>query len=161
MEDHVKVIRLTAIIPVDEDPQNVAELAQLCTSPGGQLPRRGYVSQWTQSTRPHCDAPGASDREAKACEDLPPVINKYRRPRAAWRSSITIWSAENPGRGVELSVLAREAETGDAICTRYNSTYVQEPGLDPDGGQDVLEFFNSPFEEEDADEDDLVTDSDD
>ncbi len=44
MEDQVKVISLTAIIPADEDPQDITELAELCTSAGDQLPRKGYVS---------------------------------------------------------------------------------------------------------------------
>lgn len=163
MEDHVKVISLTAIIPVDEDPQNITELAGLCTPDGDQLPRKGYVSGWNEVTRPHCDAPGASEREAKSCEDLPSTINQYRRPRAAWKSSITIWSDQDPRSGIELSELAREAETGDAICTKYTSEYIQEPGLDPDGGSDAVEFFKQPFDDEDeeGDEDDLVTDSED
>lgn len=76
-------------------------------------------------------------------------------------SSITIWSSENPARGVGLTELAREAETGDAICTRYVSEFIQEPGMHPNGGEDAVTFLNPDSDdEEEGDEDDLMTDDD-
>lgn len=43
-----------------------------------------------------------------------------------WKSTIVIWSDFDPYQ-VELSRLAREAEEGDAICTLFGATFIEEP----------------------------------
>jgi hypothetical protein len=59
---------------------------------------------------------------------------------ALYKSTIVIWS-EYDGTSVELSTLAREAETGDAYCSASRSELVQEPSADADW--DGTEFFDN------------------
>jgi hypothetical protein len=56
-----------------------------------------------------------------------------------FKTTIVIWSREN-GAKLELSALAREAETGNAYCSRFRSELVQEPEKDNDW--DGTEFFD-------------------
>jgi hypothetical protein len=58
--------------------------------------------------------------------------------RPLWKSTIVIWS-EYDGTQVELSTLAREAEVGDAYCSRSSSALITDPAVDPDW--DDTEFF--------------------
>lgn len=58
--------------------------------------------------------------------------------RPLWKTTVVIWSEYN-GERVELSGLAREAEAGDAYCSRYRSCLVSDPEGDEDW--DGTEFF--------------------
>lgn len=60
------------------------------------------------------------------------------KPPGLFKTEIVIWS-EYPGTNVELSHLAREAESGDAYCSVFRSVLVPVPGADPDW--DGTEFF--------------------
>lgn len=57
---------------------------------------------------------------------------------ALYKTTIIIWS-EYPGDAVELTDLAREADTGDAYCSHTESKLVENPQDDPDW--DGTEFF--------------------
>jgi len=61
------------------------------------------------------------------------------KPPGLFKTEIVIWS-EYPGTAVELSRLAREAESGDAHCSVYRSARVAVPELDP--AWDGTEFFS-------------------
>jgi hypothetical protein len=56
-----------------------------------------------------------------------------------YKTTIVIWS-QYPGDDVELSDLAREAEQGDAYCSRQESERIEDPRSDP--GWDGTEFFD-------------------
>ncbi len=60
--------------------------------------------------------------------------------RTFWRSTIVIWSDTNPSR-LELSELARDAESGDSICTYNRITSHGIDTWDPTF-QDAAEFFD-------------------
>lgn len=62
-----------------------------------------------------------------------------------YKSTIVIWSEFNPVT-MELSDLAREAETGEAYCSRMEAQVIREPTSDPDW--DGTEFFKSTDETE-------------
>jgi hypothetical protein len=47
-------------------------------------------------------------------------------PRPLFKTTIVIWS-EGDGTQVELSHLAREAEIGDAYCSRCGSELITDP----------------------------------
>jgi hypothetical protein len=53
-----------------------------------------------------------------------------------YKSTITIYSEFDPTK-VELSTLAREAETGDAICTSFGTEEVAPDNMP----QDAASFF--------------------
>jgi hypothetical protein len=59
-------------------------------------------------------------------------------PRGLFKTEIVIWS-KYPGTNVELSRLAREAESGGAYCSAFRSALVPVPGADQDW--DGTEFF--------------------
>lgn len=65
-----------------------------------------------------------------------------------YKTTIVIWSEEDPSGRMELSQLAREAESGDCYCSRMHSERIPDPTTDPDW--DDNEFF---FWDEDTDED--------
>ncbi len=67
--------------------------------------------------------------------------------RPLYKTTIVIWS-EAGGDAVELSTLAREAETGDAYCSRSQSVRVEDPAKDPDW--DGTEFFGPEGESSDT-----------
>jgi hypothetical protein len=54
------------------------------------------------------------------------------------KSTVVIWSEFDPSE-VEISFLVREAEHGDAYCTRNRSHLVDRPENDPDW--DGTDFF--------------------
>jgi hypothetical protein len=56
-----------------------------------------------------------------------------------FKTTIVIWSKYD-GTKTELDSLAREATSGDAYCSRFQSVLVQNPPVDPDW--DDTEFFN-------------------
>ena len=58
-----------------------------------------------------------------------------------FRSTITIWSDFDPSL-IELSRLAQEAETGDAICTDFEIVITDDPGGDHTFNDDAISFFN-------------------
>ena len=66
-----------------------------------------------------------------------------------WKSTIIIWSPLDPAE-IELSHLAREAESGDAYCAASKSVLVTEPGKDPDW--DGTDFFYCPSDDEDEED---------
>jgi hypothetical protein len=65
-------------------------------------------------------------------------ITVYATDGPLWKSTITIWSRFNPQQ-VELSTLAREAETGEAYCAEMTAALVEHPETDPKW--DGTEFF--------------------
>lgn len=56
-----------------------------------------------------------------------------------YKAEIIIWCEQNP-ENMELSDLAREAETGDAYCSKMAVTLVADPSAEPDW--DGTEFFD-------------------
>ena len=56
-----------------------------------------------------------------------------------FKTTIVIWSDFNP-RELELSTLAREAESGDAYCSSLKTVKITSPTTDPDW--DGTEFFS-------------------
>lgn len=55
-----------------------------------------------------------------------------------YKSTIVIWSEFDPKK-VELSELAREAETGEAYCSKMVAVKVEKPEQDSDW--DGTDFF--------------------
>lgn len=62
-----------------------------------------------------------------------------------WKTTITVWSDFDPS-STELSRLAQEAETGAAICTEYEVSFIADPNTDPEFSY-TGEFFNDNEEE--------------
>lgn len=67
--------------------------------------------------------------------------------RPLYKTTIVIWSEWDPVARAEvtehdLSVLAREAEQGDAYCSVKKTERVEDPSRDPDW--DGTEFFEEP-----------------
>ena len=60
-----------------------------------------------------------------------------------YKTTIVIWRQINPE--IELSALAREAEEGDAYCSRMSTVHVEDPTKDPDW--DGTEFFGEDLAE--------------
>jgi hypothetical protein len=60
------------------------------------------------------------------------------KPKNLYKTVIVIWSKSN-GNDMELSTLAREAECGDAYCSKMRSKLVKNPTKDEDW--DGTEFF--------------------
>ena len=58
-----------------------------------------------------------------------------------YKTSIVIWSEFDPTQ-LELSQLAREAESGAAYCANLETKKLKKPTQDPDW--DGTEFFSSP-----------------
>ena len=67
--------------------------------------------------------------------------------RPLFKTTIVIWSDFDPV-SAELSELAREAEVGEAYCSRSARVFVQDPVNDPDW--DGTEFFGDLTDEEDG-----------
>ncbi len=59
-----------------------------------------------------------------------------------YKTTIVIWSEFDPNKH-ELSVLAREAESGGAYCSRFCAEVVKNAEKDPDW--DGTEFFDDPL----------------
>jgi hypothetical protein len=59
-----------------------------------------------------------------------------------YKTTVVIWTRDNPVRRMELSTLAREAETGQAYCSRYRAEWVADPTGDP--AWDGTDFFEDP-----------------
>lgn len=57
-----------------------------------------------------------------------------------YKSTIIIWSPFDASK-VELSDLAREAESGSAICTHFVPVEVHDPAADPTFPEEAAEFF--------------------
>lgn len=55
-----------------------------------------------------------------------------------YKSTIVIWSDEDPST-MELSTLAREAESGGCYCSKMRSVRIEDPTKDADW--DGTEFF--------------------
>lgn len=60
-------------------------------------------------------------------------------PSSLYKTTVVIWSRFNPKK-LELSELAREAETGEAYCAKLEANRVNQPITDPDW--DGTEFFD-------------------
>lgn len=57
-----------------------------------------------------------------------------------FKSTIIIWTDYDPApRNIELSALAREAEVGDAYCSKQETELIVDPETDADW--DGTEFF--------------------
>lgn len=52
-------------------------------------------------------------------------------PRPLFKTTIVIWP-EDTGDQLELEHLAREATSGDGLCSRYGSKLISWPDRDPD-----------------------------
>ena len=68
-------------------------------------------------------------------------------PVPLYKTTIVIWSEPNPAV-MEISDLAREAEVGDAYCSKSHIEWIEEPETDPDW--DGTEFFDGLEEDADA-----------
>lgn len=81
--------------------------------------------------------------------------------RPLYRTTIVIWSEFDPS-DMELSWLAREAEEGEALCTKNDITYVEKPEDDPDFEEGVESFFWAVEEEREVNrlEDEILFDDD-
>lgn len=60
-----------------------------------------------------------------------------------WKSTIIIWSDFDPW-DANLSYLAEQADSGDAICVSDVTTFVPEPESDPDYAG-AREFFDEDW----------------
>lgn len=58
---------------------------------------------------------------------------------ALYKTRVVIWSEFDP-RTTELSVLAREAESGEAYCSSMETASIDKP--EEDGDWDGNEFFS-------------------
>lgn len=78
-----------------------------------------------------------------------PVSDPVEESRVGplYKSQITIWS-DFDSSAVELSHLAREAESGDALCTSFSSERVRIPENDPDWTD--TDFFGPSDGDEDT-----------
>jgi hypothetical protein len=65
--------------------------------------------------------------------------------RGLWKTTIVIWSEFN-GMSIELSDLARDAETGESYCSFSESIFITNPLDDPHAPSQ--EFFQLDEEEE-------------
>lgn len=64
-----------------------------------------------------------------------------------YKTTIVIWSTDNPTNKMELSELARDAESGNSYCSSMSSQKVEKPENDPDW--DGTDFFDDGSEDED------------
>ena len=62
-----------------------------------------------------------------------------------YKTTIVIWSEYNTG-GIGLETLAREASSGDAICSKKKCVRVEDPEKDND--YECGEFFQDPNDED-------------
>lgn len=67
--------------------------------------------------------------------------------KALYKHTIVIWSEESM-RGVELSDLAREAESGSAYCAMHEIAHIADPKADPTW--DGTEFFDVGADDEES-----------
>jgi hypothetical protein len=58
-----------------------------------------------------------------------------------YKTTIVIWS-EYRGDSLEIDDLAREAMSGDALCTKHKSEKIEHPNQDADWDNNIEEFFN-------------------
>ena len=63
-----------------------------------------------------------------------------------YKAVVVIWCEDDP-MSMELSDLAREAESGSALCTGMKAKIVEDPDKDPDWDGN-WEFFGEEEEEE-------------
>ena len=61
------------------------------------------------------------------------------------KTTVVIWSDYDPTHTMELSELAREAESGNAYCSRFRAVLVKDPTHDSDW--DDTEFFGDGTED--------------
>lgn len=75
----------------------------------------------------------------------------YRKPGHLYKTTIVIWSDYDTS-GTELSELARDAESGDSICTRQHVECLSRSEFDNDSSFEQLcyEFFNIEEWDEDT-----------
>lgn len=57
-----------------------------------------------------------------------------------YKTTVVIWSEFDPAT-LDLSDLARDAESGDSYCSKLTRQFVTEPSDDPDW--DGTEFFSA------------------
>lgn len=64
-------------------------------------------------------------------------------PEKLYKTTIVIWSEYDPMQ-YELSTLARDAETGESLCTKMKAEWV-DPRTDPDwDGNDFFGYAEDP-----------------
>ena len=68
--------------------------------------------------------------------------------KTLFKTTIVIWTEEDPTDGAELVALARRARDGNAYCSKQVATKVEDPLSDPDW--DNTEFFDDPTEDEES-----------
>ena len=68
------------------------------------------------------------------------IRKKLGIKKRLYKTTIVIWS-DYPGDSVELEDLARQATSGDAICTQQTSKPVDRPWGEPDFDDSVGAFF--------------------
>lgn len=69
-----------------------------------------------------------------------------------YKTTIIIWSEEDPTEKYELKALADEAERGSAYCSKMQAELVEDPTKDPDW--DGTEFFGEEMTDNCACDDD-------
>lgn len=63
-----------------------------------------------------------------------------RKNKTLYKTTVIIWSDEDPTEKYELTDLAREATDGGMYCSKMHSEAVKNPKKDPDW--DGTEFFD-------------------
>lgn len=66
--------------------------------------------------------------------------------RKLWKTTIVIWSKEDPSHKYEIVDLAREATDGMMYCSNMIAVPVEDPKNDPDW--DGTEFFDEEENEQ-------------
>lgn len=65
-----------------------------------------------------------------------------------YKTTIVIWSVDDPTGKLELEDLAREATVGAMYCSKCAAVKVEDPLADP--AWDNTEFFDDPTDDEES-----------
>ena len=66
-----------------------------------------------------------------------------------YKTTIVIWSEDDPTNLMEIDALAQDAMNGESYCSKQETVRVEDPISDPDW--DGTEFFNTLYKEDDDD----------
>jgi hypothetical protein len=58
-----------------------------------------------------------------------PKARKKTQP--LWKTTIVIWSEQQPPDGISLEEIGREADEGSYYCSRQGSEIIDQPSRDP------------------------------